>query len=95
MSRGILADVMFREPHGKVLGLDHVDDAISVPEIRNGEEQKAIGLEHARNLLDDSTIVGNVLCGLGTDGSVKGGIAIRHPGRIGLSEFHVTRSGLR
>jgi hypothetical protein len=85
---------MFRKAYSEVSGLDHIDQSIGVPEIRNCEEQKATWFKHARNVLYDCAIVGNVLYGFGADGGVEGAIAIRHPGRISLSESHVTRSVL-
>src|SRR5258708_5261722 len=86
--------MMIHQAHRKVMGSNHLNDAIGVPEIRNREEEKAVGLEHARDLLHDCTIVWNVLGGFGTDSSVESGIAIGHPSRVGLGESHVTGSGL-
>ena len=95
LSRRILAEMLLEEADPRVQCLNHLDDATRVPEIRHGEEQKASGFQHARNLPDDRPVIGNMLCGFGADGSVECAIVKRQLGRVGLCKLDIASATLR
>src|SRR5271169_5295614 len=95
LSRRILAEMLLEEAHLKVQCLSHLNDATRIPEIRDGEEQKAAGFQHAGNLPDDRPVIGNMLDGFGADCSVEGAIVIRQLGRVGLGKLDIASATLR